>query len=179
VKIPFLLTAAGLLAPSFLAAQAPVQQGAPQTTLAQRRGPPLPPDDPSLYRLFFGFYDGLIKTVETAQQQSVSAGVKRQRGIAQLLKINESDLAQVTGVSQSFVASLAQWDSDRKTYAEQAISQHQKPELARLKAFDLQRRQLTDASVQRLVSSLPPASWKALRSFINDRFRLQTGVKNP
>ena len=82
-------------------------------------------------------------------------------------------------MSQSFVASLAQLDSDRKSYAEQAISQHQKPDPVRLRAFDLQRKQLTDDSVQRLISSLPVASWQALHSFINDRFRLQTGVKHP
>jgi hypothetical protein len=38
---------------------------------------------------------------------------------------------------------------------------------------------LTDDTVQRLTSSLPAASWKELHSFINNQFRMQTGVKRP
>lgn len=82
-------------------------------------------------------------------------------------------------MSRSFVTALAQLDSDRKNYTQEAISQHQRPEPARLQAFDLQRRQLTDDTVQRLISSLPAESWKGLHSFINNQFRMQTGVKRP
>jgi hypothetical protein len=178
----FALLAAQLPAQSQLPTQPqpPAEQGAPQTTPARRQGPPLPPDDRALYRLFFSFYDGLSKAIESSQQQNPATGVKTQKGAAaHLLKISESDMVQVADVSRSFVTALAQLDSERKNYAQQVMSQHQRPEPAKLQAFDLQRRQLTDDTVQRLISSLPAESWKEVHSFINNQFRMQTGVKHP
>ncbi len=103
--------------------------------------------------------------------------MKSQKGVARVFKITESDAAQVAGVSRTFVTALAQLDSERKNYAAQARAQHREPEPGRLQAFDLQRRQLTDNTVQQLISSLPAASWKELHSYINNQFRMQTGVK--
>jgi hypothetical protein len=122
----FALLAAQLPAQS----QPPAQQGGLQTTLTRRQGPLLPPDDRAIYRLFFSFYDNLSKAIESSQQQNPAAGAKTQKSAARLLKISESDMVQVAGVSRSFVTALAQLDSDRKNYAHQAISQHQRPEPA-------------------------------------------------
>jgi hypothetical protein len=126
--------------------------------------------------MFFAFYDRLISEVENSKTQDPSAGAKMQKGTARLLKLNESDLAPVTGIARRFNSAFAQSENDRKSYEAQINSQSQPVYPAKLQGFIQQRQRLTDNAIQQLISSLPPASWTALHSFINDNFRLHTST---
>jgi hypothetical protein len=172
-----------LLAPTLLLAQTrprAAQQSSPTATppvSAHPPGPPLPAEDRNLYRLFFSFYDGLITKVEDAKQQDAQKGAKTQTAAAHLFKISEADLTQATGVIRSVLAQLNKIDNDLKNYHNQVHGKGGQPDPARLQIFAQQRAQIVDNAVQQLTTALPPASWNALHSFVNDDFRLHTGKK--
>jgi hypothetical protein len=139
-------------------------------------GFPLPPDDPRLYQFFFTFQDGLASLVDGKKVRDVVGGTKTEGAVARYLGINQTELAKLNAISHSFVLDLAKLQSDLKTYVDQMRSQNQQPDAGKLRDFDLKKQQLISTAVQQLSTSLSPAGWSGIHSYINNVHRLHTAV---
>ena len=141
---------------------------------AQESGAHLPPEDPMLYQLFFGFHEGLNTAIQNKKAQNLESGTRSEKGFANKLRIKQDEIQTVTNVSHRFVTDLAAWQSDLKSYVDRVRSQKQEPDPAVLQQFNQRKRQLIDEAVRQIRTTLSPASWTGLHAYINDEHRLHT-----
>jgi hypothetical protein len=141
---------------------------------AQRSGAPLLPGDPALYQVFFYFHDSVSSAIQHKKALDPVSGAETEKGFASKLRINPEELQKVTDVAHGFVTDLAKRQNDLKAYVDQVRSLKHQPDPAMLAQFDQRKRQLIDAAVHQVGTTLSPASWAGLHSYINDEHRLHT-----
>ncbi len=131
-----------------------------------------PPDDPSVYHLFFNFHHNLSLNIDSKKLKDPAGGAQFEKSVARLLRVRFEDLAKARSVSDQYVAGRAQWQSDLKAYIDQVRARKQQPDPAMLSQFEQRKQQLLNSALFKLGSIVDADSWAGLRAFINDQCRL-------
>jgi hypothetical protein len=136
----------------------------------------LPPDDPRLYLMFFDFHNSLMLAVENKKAKDPEGGARTEKAVAQVLKVQLSELQKVTDTAHAFVGDRAKWQNDLKSYVDATRARNQEPDTVMLAQFGQQRQELIANAVQQLRTGLSPAGWTGLQSYINNEYRRHISV---
>ncbi len=121
------------------------------------------PESPEIYFSFFRFHDDLSDRLEKTKAKDAARGQRLEQSAASLFNIDPSDLVRIRAVTRSVVANLDGLAAQVENFKRKAGNT---PHAVDFAQFDIRRRQILLAGVDRLRESLSAASWTGLHTYI-------------
>lgn len=160
----------------WVAALAAPQQPPANIAPPENLPPPAPArrsTDMNLVFAFFRFHLRVSDEIDRRVGAAPASAAALQQAIANLLRVNFSEFAQVTRVAGAAKAAVDQVDAEAERYYREVLSRRQRPEISVLEKYEARRQAAVRSAMSELQAVLTPTGWAGLTAFLDHGFEGQ------
>jgi hypothetical protein len=130
-------------------------------------------DSPTIYRSFFNYHDRLSNWIDSQTAANSPERKKLVESTTKLHRIREQEYDKVATISHSAAAALKQVETEASGYLHSAKSKGTPVGPTVLQQYEQTRQTILSGAIRELQSSLSTDSWRNLRAYLNEEYRLQ------